>query len=83
MAKSDGGTQLTSVRRIEACRVFLEVFEDEYFASDVWDYDPTIGHSVGINLFGFTVEATDGSIGKIEKHSDEAGAAYFVVDTVV
>ncbi|WP_369244796.1 PRC-barrel domain-containing protein [Streptomyces sp. R41] len=49
--------------------------------SDVWGYDPTAGHNAGINLIGFTVEATDGSIGKIDKHSDEAGSAYVVVDT--
>lgn len=30
-----------------------------------------------------SVEATDGSIGKVDKHSDEVGSAYLVVDTGV
>ncbi|MCT9114346.1 hypothetical protein N4G69_54655 [Streptomyces mirabilis] len=50
---------------------------------DVWGYDPAIGHSAVINAIGFTVEAAGGSIGRIGKHSDEAGAAYLVVDMVV
>ena len=33
------------------------------------------------DLVGYQVEATDGSIGKIDEASDEAGAAYVVVDT--
>ena len=33
------------------------------------------------DLVGYHVEATDGSIGKIDEASDEAGAAYVVVDT--
>lgn len=77
------GTQSTSVRRIEVCRVFLKIFEDEYFVCDVWGYDPAIGHGAVINAIGFTVEAAGGSIGRIGKHSDEAGAAYLVVDMVV
>ena len=33
------------------------------------------------DLVGYKVEAADGSIGKIDEASDEAGAAYVVVDT--
>ena len=33
------------------------------------------------DLVGYDVEATDGSIGKIDEVSEEAGAAYVVVDT--
>jgi hypothetical protein len=33
------------------------------------------------DLVGYKVEAADGSIGKIDEASEEAGAAYVVVDT--
>nr|WSX48442.1 PRC-barrel domain-containing protein [Streptomyces sp. NBC_00974] len=49
----------------------------------VWSYQSTSGHLAGSDLTGYKVEATDGSIGKVDKHSDEAGAAYLVVDTGV
>ncbi|MFE4999372.1 PRC-barrel domain containing protein, partial [Streptomyces mirabilis] len=32
---------------------------------------------------GYKVEAIDGDIGKVDKHSDEVGDAYLVVDTGV
>ncbi|MFD3547233.1 PRC-barrel domain-containing protein [Streptomyces sp. NPDC058655] len=48
-----------------------------------WNYQPTTGHMVGADLIGYKVEATDGAIGKVDKHSDEAGDAYLVVDTGV
>jgi hypothetical protein len=35
------------------------------------------------DLTGYKVEATDGGIGKVDKHSDEVGDAYLVVDTGV
>ncbi|MFI8519830.1 PRC-barrel domain-containing protein [Streptomyces sp. NPDC085481] len=49
----------------------------------VWSYQSTSGHLTGADLTGYKVEATDGSIGKVDKHSDEAGDAYLVVDTGV
>ncbi|WP_411102994.1 PRC-barrel domain-containing protein [Streptomyces sp. cmx-4-9] len=49
----------------------------------VWSYKSTAGYLAGIDLTGFKVEATDGSIGKVDKHSDEVGDAYLVVDTGV
>ncbi|GLW04316.1 PRC-barrel domain-containing protein [Streptomyces lavendulae] len=49
----------------------------------VWSYQPTAGHLTGTDLTGYKVEATDGTIGKVDKHSDEAGDAYLVVDTGV
>ncbi|MFG2342019.1 PRC-barrel domain-containing protein [Streptomyces yangpuensis] len=48
---------------------------------DIWVYLPTAGHQQGINIVGYKVEATDGSIGKIDKHSEDVGASYIVVDT--
>ncbi|MFD3539000.1 PRC-barrel domain-containing protein [Streptomyces sp. NPDC058662] len=48
-----------------------------------WNYPVTSGHLTGADLTGYKVEALDGSIGKVDKHSDEAGDAYLVVDTGV
>jgi hypothetical protein len=50
---------------------------------NVWGYQAESGHETGVDLTGFKVEASDGSIGKIDKHSDDVGAAYIVVDTGV
>ncbi|MFJ9407041.1 PRC-barrel domain-containing protein [Streptomyces sp. NPDC101393] len=49
----------------------------------MWHYSEAAGHQPGTDLVGFDVEAIDGRIGKVDKHSDEAGAAYLVVDTGV
>jgi hypothetical protein len=51
---------------------------------DAWNYrddltDATAGDQASI--VGFHVEATDGSIGKIDEATDEVGARYLVVDT--
>ena|SRR5919197_5792872 len=46
---------------------------------EIWTYrDQTI---TGLSLIGYSVEATDGSIGKIDEATDEAGSSYIVVDT--
>ncbi|MEU8432886.1 PRC-barrel domain-containing protein [Streptomyces sp. NPDC029216] len=50
---------------------------------NVWQYGETNSRSQGIDLSGFKVEAVDGNIGKVDKHSDEAGSAWIVVDTGV
>ncbi|MFE5490430.1 PRC-barrel domain-containing protein [Streptomyces virginiae] len=50
---------------------------------NVWNYKPTVSRLPATDLTGFKVEATDGDIGKVDKHSDEAGDAYLVVDTGV
>jgi hypothetical protein len=47
----------------------------------IWEYQPTSGYEAGIDLIGFKVEATDGSIGKIDKHSEDVGSSHLVVDT--
>ncbi|MEU9305648.1 PRC-barrel domain-containing protein [Streptomyces sp. NPDC048269] len=49
----------------------------------VWSYRPTSGHLAGTDLTGWKVEATDGTIGKVDKHNEEVGDAYLVVDTGV
>ncbi|MEU8541593.1 PRC-barrel domain-containing protein [Streptomyces sp. NPDC048717] len=48
-----------------------------------WSYKSTAGHLAGTELTGYKVEATDGSVGKVDKHSDEVDDAYLVVDTGV
>lgn len=45
-----------------------------------WDYRDT-AFTQDRDLVGYDVEATDGSIGKIDETSTEAGASHVVVDT--
>jgi hypothetical protein len=52
-------------------------------SESMWGYQPTSGRTAGTSLIGYKVEATDGSIGKVDKHSDDVGSAYLVVDTGV
>lgn len=47
----------------------------------IWGYQDSAGHRAGTDLIGFSVEAIDGTVGTVDEHSDEAGAAYLVVDT--
>ncbi|MER5472844.1 PRC-barrel domain-containing protein [Streptomyces sp. NPDC002685] len=52
-------------------------------SDSIWGYQPTTGHITGTDLTGYKVEATDGSIGKVDKHSDDVSSSYLVVDTGV
>ncbi|MEU9269947.1 PRC-barrel domain-containing protein [Streptomyces sp. NPDC048251] len=52
-------------------------------SDSIWGYQPTTGHIAGTDLIGYSVEATDGSIGKVDKHSDDVTSSYLVVDTGV
>ena len=46
---------------------------------DIFAYvDVTLAHE---HPAGYTVEARDGEVGKVDKHSNEPGSAYLVVDT--
>ncbi|MET8603138.1 PRC-barrel domain-containing protein [Streptomyces rubiginosohelvolus] len=49
-------------------------------SDSLWGYQPSSGHTAGVDLTGYSVEATDGSIGKVDKYSDEVGSAYLLVD---
>ena len=53
--------------------------------TDVWTYRDagTLGTDVGrgVDLTGFSVEATDGGIGKIDEATYDVGSSYIVVDT--
>ena len=48
--------------------------------TDVWSFrtEPTIGD---VDLTGFSVEAADGGIGKVDEATYEAGSSYLIVDT--
>lgn len=52
-------------------------------SEDIWGYQLASGHEEGLDLIGYKVEATDGHIGEIDKHSDDIDAAHIVVDTGV
>ncbi|MEV6212461.1 PRC-barrel domain-containing protein [Kitasatospora sp. NPDC051914] len=45
----------------------------------LWNHHPD--HVSDQDLTGYTVQATDGRIGKVDRHSAEVDAAYLVVDT--
>ncbi len=47
--------------------------------SDLWTYRNS--SMTGQGLTGFTVEALDGDIGKIDEATNEVGGSYIVVDT--
>ena len=46
---------------------------------NIWEYSDVTWSSV--DLVGFSVEALDGSVGKIDEASNEVGGRYVVVDT--
>jgi hypothetical protein len=47
-------------------------------AVDIWSYRETVTE---VDLSGYEVEATDGSIGKVDSETYEAGSGSFIVDT--
>src|SRR3954468_6187247 len=52
----------------------------EYMTSaDMWSYTATV--APGTDLSGFTVEAIDGKIGKVDEATNDVGASFIVVDT--
>jgi hypothetical protein len=59
--------------------------ERTYTTVELWTYRDvdTLGVDMtrGIDLVGFEVEATDGSIGKIDEATYDVGSSYIVVDT--
>ena len=48
--------------------------------SDMWTYRDS-SWTTSSNLVGYDVEATDGSIGKIDEATNESSSSYVVVDT--
>jgi hypothetical protein len=50
--------------------------------TNTWTYQTDVATSLdGQAVNGYDVEATDGSIGTIDEHSDEPGSGYVIVDT--
>lgn len=52
--------------------------------SEIWTYRQETGlatNTDGADLVGYGVEALDGSIGKVDEATYEAGSSYVVVDT--
>ena len=47
--------------------------------TDIWMFSETSLDAA--SLIGYSVEATDGSIGKVDEATDEVGRSYLVVDT--
>jgi hypothetical protein len=45
---------------------------------DMWTYQEVVEP---VDIVGYSVEATDGSIGKIDEATYDAGSSYIVVDT--
>src|ERR671915_1977023 len=54
-------------------------------STDIWTYgdQSTLGADLtsGANLTGYSVEAADGGIGKVDEATYEASSSYIVVDT--
>ncbi len=50
-------------------------------SGDIWGYPEAAGHVPGTELIGYRVEASDGHIGKVDKHTEDVGRSYLVVDT--
>jgi len=50
-------------------------------SNDVWTYREAMVVATDIDVSGFDVEATDGSIGKVDEATYESGRSYLVVDT--
>ncbi|SDN54706.1 PRC domain containing protein [Streptomyces wuyuanensis] len=47
----------------------------------IWGFPEGSGHVPGMEFVGYRVEATDGTIGKIDEHSEDVGRSHIVVDT--
>lgn len=49
----------------------------------IWSYASDSGHVEGQDLTGFTVAASDGTLGRVDRQADPFGKAHLVVDTGV
>jgi hypothetical protein len=49
----------------------------------IWSYPPQCRHTAGQELTGYVVEASDGTIGHVDRQADESGMRHLVVDTGV
>ncbi|MEU6444197.1 PRC-barrel domain-containing protein [Streptomyces sp. NPDC047046] len=51
--------------------------------SNLWNYGPEVTNYADAEIVGYKVEARDGHIGKVDKHSTDVDSQYIVVDTGV
>ncbi|MFD9060843.1 PRC-barrel domain containing protein [Kitasatospora purpeofusca] len=49
--------------------------------SGLWDYSNAEGYGATLDLTGYRVEAEDGPVGKVDRHSQDVDFAHIVVDT--
>ncbi|MFE1749226.1 PRC-barrel domain-containing protein [Streptomyces anandii] len=49
----------------------------------VWSYPPQVARREGLDLTGFAVVATDGTVGHVDREADPSGMRHLVVDTGV
>ncbi|MFE2510462.1 PRC-barrel domain-containing protein [Streptomyces naganishii] len=49
----------------------------------VWSYPPQVARPRELDLTGFAVVATDGTVGHVDREADPAGMRHLVVDTGV
>ncbi len=50
---------------------------------DIWSYAPHSGHQEGQDLTGFSVEASDGTIGHVDRQAEDTPRRHLIVDTGV
>ncbi|HEX6579817.1 MAG TPA: PRC-barrel domain-containing protein [Actinomycetota bacterium] len=48
---------------------------------EMWTYRTDVAVQPAVDLVGFGIEARDGSIGKVDESTADAGKSYLVVDT--
>lgn len=47
---------------------------------DIWGYGSESSYTAGTNLTGYKVEATDGTVGKVDEATYDGGSSYIVVN---
>jgi len=65
---------------VERSRETPGIEGEETTMSDMWTYRDS-SWTTSSDLVGYDVEATDGSIGKIDEATNESSSSYVVVDT--
>jgi hypothetical protein len=49
----------------------------------IWSYAPEFGSPEGLDLTGYSVEASDGTMGHVDRQADCSGMRHLIVDTGV
>jgi hypothetical protein len=61
----------------------VEEERSSVIAERIWSYPPQCTYSEGQDLTGYAVEATDGTIGHVDRQADDSGMRHLIVDTGV